>query len=166
MGVFYRHHQVVQASWKVFKCSHSALSNALGCQVFLVQISAASAPGKRSDSADSCVVSVTLFDDPGVVLPAGRQNRFAHVVWPVDGRRDPKGVFGIGSARWPDGPPQSGVAQGFNLIQVSGVGEAVSDEKIGGNGVERAFNKDMTNDEINDIFEAHKTNRQALEPNV
>ena len=50
-------------------------------------------------------------------------------------------VFGVGSARWPDGPPQSGVAQGFNLIPVSGVGEAVggvsetaSDEKIRGNG--------------------------------
>ena len=34
-------------------------------------------------------------------------------------------VFGIGSARWPDSPPQSGVAQGFDLIPVSGVGEAV-----------------------------------------
>ena len=40
-----------------------------------------------------------------------------------------------------DGPLQSGVAQGFNLISVSGVGEAVGggseadgDEKIGGNG--------------------------------
>ena len=50
-------------------------------------------------------------------------------------------VFGIGSARWPDGPPESGVAQGFNQIPVSGVGEAVGgvseavgDEKIGGNG--------------------------------
>ena len=29
-----------------------------------------------------------------------------------------------------DGPPQSGVAQGFNLIQVSGVGDAVGDEKM------------------------------------
>ena len=34
-------------------------------------------------------------------------------------------VFGIGSARWPDGPPQSGVAHGFSLIPVSGVGDAV-----------------------------------------
>ena len=34
-------------------------------------------------------------------------------------------MFGVGSARWPDGPPQSGVAQGFNPISVSGVGEAV-----------------------------------------
>ena len=69
-------------------------------------------------------------------------------------------MLGIGSARWPDGPPQSRVAQGFNLIPVSGVGEAVggvsvavSDERIGGNGVEGTFNKDMTNDEM--TFEAH-----------
>ena len=27
-------------------------------------------------------------------------------------------VFGIGSARWPDGPPQSGVAHGLSLIPV------------------------------------------------
>ena len=58
--------------------------------------------------------------------------------------------MGVGSARWPDGPPQSGVAHGFSLIPVSGVGVVVSDEKRGGNGVERTFNKDMTNDE-NDI---------------
>ena len=64
-------------------------------------------------------------------------------------------VFGIGSARWPDGPPQSGVARGFSLIPVSGVGEAVGgvseavgDEKMRGNGVDRTFNKDMTNDEM------------------
>ena len=43
-------------------------------------------------------------------------------------------VFGIGPARWPDGPTQSGVAQGFNLIPVSGVGEAVSDKKMRGSG--------------------------------
>ena len=49
----------------------------------------------------------------------------------------------------------------FNLIPVSGVteaasgvSEAVGDEKIGGNGVEGTFNKDMTNDGM--IFEAHK----------
>ena len=34
-------------------------------------------------------------------------------------------VFGIGSDRWPDGPPLSGVAQESNLIPVSGVGETV-----------------------------------------
>ena len=37
-------------------------------------------------------------------------------------------VFGIGSARWPDGPPRSGVAQKFNLIPVSGVSEAVNEK--------------------------------------
>ena len=75
-------------------------------------------------------------------------------------------VFGIGSARWPDGPPQSGVAQGFDLVPVSAVGEAVGgvseavgDEKIGGNGVERTFNKDMTKDEL--TFLDTQTNRQA-----
>ena len=67
-------------------------------------------------------------------------------------------VFGIGSAR---DPPQNGVAQRFNLFPVSvvgeavgGVSEAVGDEKIGGNGVEGTFNKDMTNDEM--TCEAHK----------
>ena len=34
------------------------------------------------------------------------------------------------------------------------VSEAASEEKIGGNGVERTVNKDMTNDGM--IFEAHK----------
>ena len=57
-------------------------------------------------------------------------------------------VFGIGWARRPDGPPQSGVAQRFSLIPVSGVGVVVDGEKIGRNGVERTFNKDMTNDEM------------------
>ena len=50
---------------------------------------------------------------------------------------------------------------GFTLIPVSSVGEAVGgvseavrDEKVGGNGVEGTFNKDMTNDGM--TFEAHK----------
>ena len=34
-------------------------------------------------------------------------------------------VFGIGPARWPSSPSSSEPAQGFNLIQVSGVGEEV-----------------------------------------
>ena len=78
-------------------------------------------------------------------------------------------MFGIGSPRWPDGPPQSGVAHGFNLIQVSGVGEAVGgvseavgDEKIRGNGFEKTYNKDMTNDEM--TFEAHKQIVKTLSP--
>ena len=34
-------------------------------------------------------------------------------------------MLGVGSARWPDGPPQSGVAHGLNLIPVSGVVDEV-----------------------------------------
>ena len=41
-------------------------------------------------------------------------------------------VFGVGSAQWPDGPPQSGVAHGFGLIPVSGVGGVVDESKTGG----------------------------------
>ena len=40
-----------------------------------------------------------------------------------------KNDFGVGSARWPDGPPQSGVAHGFGLIPVSGVGDARRQDK-------------------------------------
>ena len=50
-------------------------------------------------------------------------------------------MFGVGSARWPDGPHQSGAAKGFNLIPLIGVGEAVGgvseavgDGKVEGNG--------------------------------
>ena len=39
------------------------------------------------------------------------------------------GVFGVGRARWPDGPPQSGVARGKRPIPVSGVGVVVGGEK-------------------------------------
>ena len=39
-------------------------------------------------------------------------------------------VFRVGSARWPDGPHQSGVAHGFSLIPVSGV--VVDEGKTGG----------------------------------
>ena len=62
-------------------------------------------------------------------------------------------MFGIGSAGWPDGPPQSGVAQGLNLIPVNDVGEAVGgvseaagEEKISGNVAKGTFNKDITNE--------------------
>ena len=41
-------------------------------------------------------------------------------------------VFGVGPARWPDGPLQSGVAHGFGLIPVSGVGGVVDEDKAGG----------------------------------
>ena len=40
----------------------------------------------------------------------------------------------VGSARQPDGPHQSGVARGFSLIPLSGVGVAVGGKKMGGNG--------------------------------
>ena len=40
-----------------------------------------------------------------------------------------KNDFGVGSARWPDGPPQSGIGHGFGLIPVSGFGDAVDEEK-------------------------------------
>ena len=59
----------------------------------------------------------------------------------------------------------------FNLIPVSGVGEgvrgvseAVSDEKIGGYGVEGTFSNDMTCGEM--TFGHTQTNHQVLEPNV
>ena len=75
-------------------------------------------------------------------------------------------MFRIGPARWPHGPHQNGVAQGFHLVPVSGVGEAVGgvneavgDEKIGGNGVAGTFNIDMTSGLM--TLEAHK---QIVEP--
>ena len=56
--------------------------------------------------------------------------------------------------------PERSSTGGFTLIPVSSVGEAVGgvseavrDEKIGGNGVERTFNKD-TNDGM--TLDAHK----------
>ena len=47
----------------------------------------------------------------------------------VNGVHIPVDVFGVGSARRPDGPPQNGVAHGFSLIPVSGVGVVVDGEK-------------------------------------
>ena len=70
-------------------------------------------------------------------------------------------MFGVGSARWPDGPLQSGVAHGFRLIPASGVGVVVNGEKTGGKGVEGTFSNDMTKDQI--TF-GHTENRQALAP--
>ena len=46
-----------------------------------------------------------------------------------------KCVFGVGSAKRPDGPHQSGVAHGFCLIPVSGVGVVADEVKTGGNGM-------------------------------
>ena len=59
----------------------------------------------------------------------------------------------MGSATWPDGPLQSGVAE-VSSDSVSGVGDAVVDEKKRGNGVEEKLNEDMTNDEM--TCETHK----------
>ena len=39
----------------------------------------------------------------------------------------------------PDGQPQSGVAHGFSMVPVSGVGVVVHGEKTEGNGVEAGF---------------------------
>ena len=58
-----------------------------------------------------------------------------------------KPVFGIGPARWPGSPSPSGTAQGFGEV-VGGVNKVVSEKKIGGNGVEEMFSKDMTKDEM------------------
>ena len=60
----------------------------------------------------------------------------------------PVPVFGVGSARWPDGPPHNGVSHGFSLIPVSGVGVAVDGEKTGGNGFEGTLNKEMAKGEM------------------
>ena len=64
-------------------------------------------------------------------------------------------MFGIGPARWPSSPSPSEAAKGFNLIPASGVGEVVGgvsgvagEEKIGENGVEGMFSKDMTDDKM------------------
>ena len=42
-------------------------------------------------------------------------------------------MLGVGSARWPDCPPQSGVAHGFSLVPVSRVGVVVDEVKTDGN---------------------------------
>ena len=77
-------------------------------------------------------------------------------------------MFGIGSARWPSSPSPSERAQGFNLIPVSGVAEEVcgvsevaGEEKIGGNGVEGMFRKDVTDDKTTFLRYA-----KCLDPHV
>ena len=57
-------------------------------------------------------------------------------------------VFGVGSARWPDGPPQSEVAHGFSLMPVSGVGVVEDGVKTGGNGISRTFRRNMIKGEM------------------
>ena len=43
---------------------------------------------------------------------------------------------------------QSGIAHGFSLIPVSGVGVVVNGVKIGGNGISGIFKRDMIKDEM------------------
>ena len=57
-------------------------------------------------------------------------------------------VLGVGSARWPNGPLQSGLAHGFSLMPVSGAGVVVDGVKTGGNGISGTFKRDMTNYEM------------------
>ena len=63
-------------------------------------------------------------------------------------------VFGVESARWPDGALQSGVARGISLIPVSGVGVVVDEVKTGGNAENsRTTRSDMVADGM--TFEQH-----------
>ena len=73
-------------------------------------------------------------------------------------------LFGVGSARWPDVSPQSGVAHGFSLMPVSGVGVVVDGVKTGGKRDLR--NIQERHDQRRNDFFRHTEYRQALEPNV
>ena len=65
-------------------------------------------------------------------------------------------VFGVGLARWPDGPPQSGVAHEFGLIPVSGAGGAADEDKTG----EKAVNSGSPRSDMvrgwDDFRETHR----------
>ena len=75
-----------------------------------------------------------------------------------------KPVFGVGAARWPDGPPQSGVAHGFSLNPVSGVGVVEDEVKTGGNEENsRTTRTDMVANGA-DFWETHKGSLKYLEP--
>ena len=67
---------------------------------------------------------------------------------PASAHQSSQSVFGVGSARCPDGPLQSGVAHGFSLIPINSVGVAVDGEKTRRNGVEGTLNKDMAKDDM------------------
>ena len=45
---------------------------------------------------------------------------------------EPRDFLGVRSARWPDCPPQSGVAHGCSLIPVGGAGVVADEVKTGG----------------------------------
>ena len=67
-------------------------------------------------------------------------------------------MFGVGSDRWPDGPPQRGVAHTFSLIPVSGVGVVVDEVKTRGNAENsRTPKSDMVAD--GRTFEKHTKDR-------
>ena len=72
----------------------------------------------------------------------------------TDRQRNP--VFGVGSARWRDGRPQSGVAHGFTLIPVSGVGGAVDESKTGGKAENSETPKSGMVRESDDFGETHR----------
>ena len=74
-----------------------------------------------------------------------------------------KPVFGVGAARWPDGPPQSGVAHGFSLIPVNDFGVAVEEVKTGRNAENSGTPRsDMVADGL--TLEKHKESLKYLEP--
>ena len=69
-------------------------------------------------------------------------------------------VFGVGSARWPDGPRQCGVAHGLSLIPVTGV---VDEDKTGGK-TEKLRNTRVTWWADGMILVRHAESPKHLEP--
>ena len=72
---------VVQVNSTVFTFSQCFVQR-FGLSGFLARMSVVSAPGKRSDSSDTCVVTVTLLEGQALVLPACKQGHVALVVKP------------------------------------------------------------------------------------
>ena len=68
-------------------------------------------------------------------------------------------MIGVGSARWPDGPPQSGVAHGLSLIPASGV---VDEDKTSGK-TEKLRNTGVTWCADGMILERHAESPKHLE---
>ena len=80
-------------------------------------------------------------------------------------------MFGVGSARWREGPIERGVAHEFSLMQVSGVGVVVDEVKIRGNGVNSGTPRsDMVTDGMTSKKHtqdrSNTLSREALEPHV
>ena len=63
-------------------------------------------------------------------------------------QRTSQSQFAIGLARWPGSPSPSEAARGLHMVPV------VGEEKLGENGVEGMFSKDMTDDKM--TLEARK----------